>query len=294
MALGELGRRIAVAAVGVPLAVALVYAGGWALGVAIALVAAGGAIELYRLAGQRGVRPFAAAGAVLAATLVLIAVAVPDGEPMARYTWTAAFSATLVLSAAALWTRGVAGNPFAVMAVTLFGALLVGGALSYAILLRQLGGPGDAWQGAALVAYPVTLAWLGDTFAYFAGRRWGRRRLMPNISPAKTVEGAVANFTGTVAIGAVYGWLVFSHWHGLPIGAVAGAVGGVIISPAAQVGDLVESLLKREAGVKDSGHLLPGHGGILDRFDSLIFAVPVAYWYLSVILPTWIPDLPWH
>lgn len=296
MALGELGRRVVVAVAGIPLAVLLVYIGGWTLGIALALIAAGGAAELYRLAEHADVRPFGAAGAVLAALLVLIPIVVPDGDPMSRYSWTTMFGAALLLSTAALTARGVTGGPLAATAVTLFGALLIGGSMSYAVLLRQLGGAAvsDPWQGAALVAYPVTLAWCGDAFAYFAGRAWGRRKLTPSISPGKTVEGALANFAGTVLIGAVYGWLVFGRWHGLPIGALAGAIGGVIISPAAQVGDLVASLLKREAGVKDSGRLLPGHGGILDRFDSLIFAVPVAYWYISTVVPLWHPGLPWR
>lgn len=296
MALGELGRRIVVAVAGIPLAVLLVYAGGWALGLALASIAAGGAVELYRMAEHTGVRPFVATGAILAALLVLIPVVVPDGGLVTRYSWTITFGATLLLSAGALLARGVTGAPLGSMAVTLVGGLLIGGALSYAVLLRQLGGDAvsDPWQGAALVAYPVTLAWCGDAFAYFAGRAWGRRKLIPKISPGKTVEGAIANFAGTVLLGAVYGWLVFGRWHGLPIGAMAGAIGGVIVSPAAQVGDLVASLLKREAGVKDSGRLFPGHGGILDRFDSLIFAVPVAYWYLSTVLPLWHPELPWR
>lgn len=264
MALGELGRRVVVAVAGIPLAILLVYLGGWALGIALALIAAGGAFELYRLAEHTGVRPFGAAGAVLAALLVMIPVVASDGGPIAGYSWTATFAAALVLATGALTARGVTGSPLAAMAVTAFGGVLIGGALSYAVLLRQLGGPtvGDPWQGAALVAYPVTLAWCGDAFAYFAGRAWGRRKLTPSISPGKTVVGAVANFAGTVLVGAVYGWLVFGRWHGLPIGALAGAIGGVIISPAAQVGDLVASLLKREAGVKDSGRLFPGHGEI--------------------------------
>ncbi len=298
MARSELTQRVIVSVLGIPVAIALVYLGGWALGLVLAALAGGGALELYAMAGQRGIRAFAAAGAALAAGIVLLAVVFPDGGDAARYWWAAVFAAALVFLAAGVWKRGVSGSPLTVAAVTVLGALVIGGAFGYAVLLRHLerGNPvaDDPWRGAALVAFPIALAWVGDTCAFFAGRKWGRRRLMSSVSPAKTVAGAIANVVGTVVVAALYAWLVFGMWLGLPIGPLAGAVGGLLISPAAQVGDLAESLLKREAGVKDSGALLPGHGGILDRFDSVFFAVPIAYWYLATILPIWIGDLPWQ
>ena len=298
MAAGELTKRVAVAAVGIPLAIVVLYLGGWVLGGLLALLAAGGAAELYRLAEQRGTRPFVAAGAAVAATLVLVAAVHPAEADVARLQLHIVFGASLVLCAAALWLRGVAGSPLAATAITVFGALFVGGGLSYVLLLRHLDSGGEAsltaLQGATLVAYPIALAWVGDSSAYFGGRAWGRRKLMPSVSPGKTVEGAIAGVVGTVSIGAVYAWGVFGEWVGLPISPLAGALGGLLVSPAAQIGDLAESLLKREAGVKDSGRLLPGHGGILDRFDSLFFAVPIAYWYLAAVLPAFVEGLPWR
>jgi phosphatidate cytidylyltransferase len=290
---------VAVAALGIPLAILVLYLGGWVMAAVLGAIAAGGAAELYRMAGERDARAFVATGAGLAAALVLVVSARPVAAEAGRWLWLVAFAATLVLTTAAIWARGVGGGPLRAVAVTVFGAVFIGGAFSYMVLLRHLdtaaGQPSpSAWHGAALVAFPITLAWIGDSCAYFGGRAWGRRKLIPAVSPGKTVEGAVANVVGTVLVGAVYGWLVFQEWLGLPIGALAGAAGGLLVSPAAQIGDLVESLLKREAGVKDSGRLLPGHGGILDRFDSLLFAVPVAYWYLAVLLPVWIEALPWR
>jgi phosphatidate cytidylyltransferase len=138
------------------------------------------------------------------------------------------------------------------------------------------------------------MAWVGDTCAYFGGRAFGRRKLLPSVSPAKTVEGALSAVVGTVAIGALYAWGVFGIWLNVPIGPVAGALAGLLVSPVAQIGDLAESLFKREAGVKDSGRLLPGHGGVLDRFDSLFFAIPVVYWFLTLALPFFVEGLPWH
>jgi phosphatidate cytidylyltransferase len=294
MAASELTRRVAVAGIGVPVAVAIIYMGGWVLGVVLAVIAALGALEIYGLAAQRGARAFPVSGAGLAAAFVLATTADPAGA--GNWLWVLTVGVTLGISALAIWQRGVAGAPLESIAVTIFGAVFVGGSLAHAMMLRQLAGAsttGPGWTGAALLAFPITCAWIGDTCAYFAGRAWGRRKLIPRISPGKTVEGAIAAVIGTVFTGAVYAWAVFETWQGIPIGPFSGALAGLLISPVAQVGDLAESLFKREAGVKDSGRLFPGHGGVLDRFDSLFFAIPVAYWFLAVCLPLWVEGLPW-
>jgi phosphatidate cytidylyltransferase len=302
MTAGDLPKRVAVAAVGIPLAVAVVYAGGWVLGIVLALVAAGAALELYRLSALQGARPFAYPGAALAAALVLLAVIHPTPARAAAALWVMVLVATLALAAAAIWARGADGLPLEAVAVTLFGALLTGGTLAYALFLRGLPVPvllatesGEVagasalaprpWAGAALVFFPLALTWLNDTGAYFAGRAWGRRRLIPSVSPGKTVVGAIAGLLVSVAGGAAYAAGIFGAWLHVPFPVLAGALGGAVVSVVAQVGDLAESLLKREAGVKDSGGLLPGHGGLLDRFDALFFTIPVAYWFIRGVLP---------
>jgi phosphatidate cytidylyltransferase len=179
------------------------------------------------------------------------------------------------------------GGPLAAVAVTVFGALFTGGTLAYALFLREMNVPvfdsaAESWVGPALLLFPLVLTWASDTAAYFGGRTFGRRKLIPSVSPGKTVEGAVWGVAGTVLAGAVYGHLVLHSWIGLPIGMLFGVLAGLLISPVAQLGDLAESLLKREAGVKDSGTLLPGHGGLLDRFDSLFFTIPVTYWLVEL------------
>ena len=290
----ELGKRVAVAAVGIPLAVVLLYIGGWPLALVIGAVAAMGARELYRMAETKGVLPFDAVGAPLAAIFVLLAAASPIHR--AEWSWALLVGATLLIAALAIWRRGVSGQPLAATATTVLGAVFVGGGLSYAIALRGLGndptwaGAGSvaatATGGAILLAMPIALTWFGDTFAYFGGRAWGKRKLIPAVSPGKTVAGALSSLVGTVLVGALYAWLIVGMWLGVPYSPLLGAAAGVLVSVTAQIGDLAESLLKREAGVKDSGQLLPGHGGVLDRFDALLFTLPVMYWYLRLTLPS--------
>lgn len=282
----ELTKRVAVSAIGVPLAVLLLYVGGWVLAIVLAAIAAAGAAEFYRLAQQRGVRPFVAAGAVLAAVPVLLAMATPAPE---AWSWRLFVAASLLIATAAIFRRGVDGMPLTAMAVTVLAALFTGGTLMYAMMLRLMVVPGasaewSGWAGPALLAFPMTLTWMGDTFAYFGGRRFGRHKLIPAVSPAKTVEGALTGVIGTTIVGAVYAHFIFGVWLDVPVSAAVGALIGLVVSPIAQIGDLAESLLKREAGVKDSGTLLPGHGGVLDRFDALFFSIPVTYWLLTLVL----------
>lgn len=130
-------------------------------------------------------------------------------------------------------------------------------------------------EGRWWLLFLLIVIWSNDTFAYFAGRKLGRHKLAPVVSPKKTVEGAVAGIAG----GAVSG-LVFVHFTGMdssPLGTIAITVAVGLVGMA---GDLAESLLKRGAGVKDSGTIIPGHGGVLDRIDSLIFPIPLLYYYL--------------
>ena len=176
--------------------------------------------------------------------------------------------------------------------------MLTGGTLTYAIFLREALGQSpyrfhagelDAlvtsnWAGFSLVAFPLAVTWINDTFAYFGGRRFGKHKLIPRVSPGKTREGTIAGLIGGVLTAVLYGQFVFEQWLGIPFGILAGVMGGVLLSAGAVVGDLAESLLKREAGVKDSGTLLPGHGGVLDRFDALYFTLPIAYWFLHFVL----------
>jgi phosphatidate cytidylyltransferase len=138
--------------------------------------------------------------------------------------------------------------------------------------------------GAAVVMFPILLTWASDIGAYAVGRLAGRRKLIPAVSPGKTVEGALGALVVTTLAAVAYERLALRPLAQLAIAPWWAAAFGLAISLAAQLGDLAESLLKRDAGVKDSSHLLPGHGGILDRFDSLFFVLPVSALVLGWIL----------
>lgn len=138
------------------------------------------------------------------------------------------------------------------------------------------------WEGAprglAWLLIAITATWLGDTTAYLVGRTWGRRPLSPRVSPKKTIEGAVGGLAGS-AVAAGIGVAVF----GLGVSVALGAVVGLGLGIVGQLGDLAESYLKRQAGVKDSGALIPGHGGILDRIDALLFALMLGWMIVPLV-----------
>lgn len=292
---GELTKRIAVAAVGIPLAVVILYFGGWPLAVLLAAIASVGAAEFIRIARAGGVEPPPLLTMAGSAGIVLIAALLSTPVRATPWFWLLMTALLLTGTTSIIWTRGVEGRPLASGGAMLFAALLTGGTLCYAIFLREAlahspyrfsGGElndmaGGNWAGFSLVAFPLAVTWINDTAAYFGGRSLGRRKLIPRISPGKTVEGTLFGLAASVLTSVLYAKLVFADWLGIPIGFAAAVLGGVLLSAAAVLGDLAESLLKREAGIKDSGTLLPGHGGVLDRFDALFFTLPVAYWFLN-------------
>jgi len=170
-----------------------------------------------------------------------------------------------------LWTRRplVEGLPAA--GISSSGLLLVAFPLTFAVRLHGLAG-----DGPRLLLFALVITWVGDTVAYFVGRGIGKHPLAPHLSPKKTWEGSVASFAGSLLVA-----VAFTRWVSAPLPhllAMAG-VGNI----AGQVGDLLESAYKRSAGVKDSGGLLPGHGGILDRIDALILAIPVVWYYWTLV-----------
>lgn len=287
MARSDLPRRLLVAGIGIPVGIFLVYLGGWFLATVVAALAGVGAWELYRIAGARGWRTFPWLGVPAAVLLVLGAQWAGSFQAWSGPAWGLLLLLVLGTLGTAVFARGPGGDPLPAVAATVFGTLYAGATLAFVVLLRGLhpldtGGPG--WPGAILLIFPMVVTWVGDSAAYFVGRSRGRRKLLPSVSPAKTVEGGVGGLVGSMVAAVLYALILLGPDSHSTLPLAAAALLGLLIGAVAQVGDLAESVLKREAGVKDSGAILPGHGGVLDRFDAIFFTVPLTYALLPFLL----------
>ncbi len=279
--MSELTRRIIFAVIAAPASVGAVYFGDWALAIVLSVLAAFGAWELMRMARLTGVAPFDGAAIAIAA---LIPIAL-HAQRLGVYTLTltAVVAMCLVLLASSIWLRGPTGKPLSAVAITAF-CILYASLIAYVYPLRYHPYAIGAGAGTALVFLPILLTWATDVGAYIIGRAIGKTKLMPAVSPGKTVAGAVGGLGLAVVMCLLYVRFILMPYAQLGLTIQGAVLFAIVISVAAQTGDLAESLLKREAGVKDSSRIIPGHGGILDRFDSLLFVLPVAYLMLGRLL----------
>jgi phosphatidate cytidylyltransferase len=286
----ELARRVLFAVLAAPLGIWILLAGDWPLAALLAVASSLAAWEFFRMARAAGAAPLADVGTALAG-LVPLAVHAHFLELYTVQTTHAAV-ALLTLLAVTIWTRGVRGRPLTAAATTLLGVVYTGGMLSFAYALRyhdtvryydglptdggfNVAGVGVS-PGGALLLMPVLLTWASDIGGFFVGRAAGGPKLIPSVSPSKTVSGAVGGLLASIFVAWLGARLLLRPAAQLGFTPAGIILFGALISIAAQVGDLFESLLKRDAGVKDSSRLIPGHGGVLDRFDSLLFALPTA------------------
>ncbi len=279
--MSELTRRVIFATIAAPVGIAIVYLGGAALATLLAVVAAVGAWEFCRMARVSGADPLDAVAIVVAAGIPLVV----HGAHLRVLapTWTEAAVVILAIFAAMIFLRGPERRPLLSAATTVFGIAYVG-MIAYVYDLRYHDYVIDARSGTVLVMFPILLTWATDVGAYAFGRLFGKRKLMPSVSPGKTVAGAIGGLALTVVIALLYVSFLLHPYAQLGMRVGATIVFAVIISIVAQVGDLTESLIKRDAGVKDSSTLIPGHGGVLDRFDSMLFVMPVAVMLLHALL----------
>lgn len=283
-------KRVATAIVLIPLVVGLVLWGSTAwVALVMALIIALALFEYFALGdaiGHRAYRFWTAACSFLLVYVQWLAAVEPSYQlagglllhrAVARFgagllgVPEAFFVFVLGIAALTLWTRRpmVEGLPAA--GISASGLILVAFPLTFAVRLHGLG-----QEGPLLLLFALVITWAGDTLAYFVGRAIGKHPLAPHLSPKKTWEGSAASLVGSLVVG-----VIFTRWLSAPLPhLLAMAAAGNI---AGQIGDLLESAYKRSAGVKDSGGLLPGHGGILDRIDALILAIPVVWYYWTLI-----------
>jgi phosphatidate cytidylyltransferase len=266
--------RVAVAVPAIAAAVVVLWLGGWVLATALAVLGVLGTREVYDLARREGIEPLDNLGLAAAAAGPLAAFWVKqyaDWEPV-LYVAALWLLAVMVLAMA----RGPASRPLSAVAVTVFGSLYASALLAFTIAIRH-GPHADAHPrgSVALVLLPLVVTWVCDTSAMAAGTLIGGPKLAPVLSPRKTWAGAVGGLVGGLVAALVYGPLVLDR-VALRLDVVQLATVGVVVAVTAQVGDVAESLFKREAGVKDSSSLIPGHGGVLDRLDSLYFVLPAS------------------
>ena len=269
----NLKQRVLSAVVFVPGVLLLVEVGEWTLYALVVVVVGRCAWEFYRILEQAGYRPLILPGSILAMGVCTHFRRLEQGQLTNDALVLQLMAVVLILLAWTLRHGGVerfAANAF----LTLGGVLFFGLLGSAPLLLVQAAGPGA--EGRHLVAVLFICIWLADSAAYFSGRQWGETKLAPTISPNKTRVGLVGGIVGSlVPMGLISLLPSFSPLALMGLLLIAG-IGG-------QIGDLVESAIKRDVGVKDAPALIPGHGGLLDRFDSYFFAFPLAYLYVDML-----------
>ncbi|MES2464300.1 MAG: phosphatidate cytidylyltransferase [Armatimonadota bacterium] len=283
--------------IGIPLLLVLVFAEGSSrypalpFTFAVSVCAVVGALEYFRGLRLRGFQPNEALALI---AIILLQFAAWNFSRDKVTGFLPALIALLVISTLIYEVASHEKEPIANIGVTFFGVVYVGWLFSYLIFLRSL--PGEAFGilpdsltaflrllhfwvpkptfGAWIVTYVFAVTWSTDAGAYFVGMRFGKHKLAPRLSPKKTVEGSIGGIVAACVMSLLWGaGIHLPWWHCLILGPIIGILG--------QIGDLCESALKRDIGVKDFGMVLPGHGGILDRFDSLLFTAPIAFYYLQ-------------
>ncbi len=266
----NLVQRVAVSAVAIPLVIAIIWVGGWALAATLAVLGVLGAREIYDFGRRQGIEALERTGWLAAAAIPLLAYWAKAPVFYLGALW---LMAALVIAMA---RRGPTGRPLTSVSITIFGWVYASGMLAFLIAIRH--GSAAAVRPVAyvlLTLFPLVITWISDTAAMVVGTTLGGPRLAPVLSPRKTRAGAVGGALGGVIAALALGKFVLNR-QGWSFSAGQLLLFGLVVSIVGQIGDIAESLFKREAGLKDSSTLIPGHGGVLDRLDSLYFVIPTA------------------
>jgi len=225
-----------------------------------------GLYEFYRMIEKGGLGCYKWAGIILG---ILLSAAIFKGA----YINLVIAASVIIIFIIRIFEGNTSDNTFSYVSNTIFGIVYVSFLMSYLGVIRASGD-----NGRELIFFVLLITWMGDTTAYYGGKGFGKHKLAPAISPKKTVEGAIIGL-----IGSIVGAIIAKSWF-LDISILNAIAAGILIGVFGQFGDLSESIIKRNLQVKDSGGIIPGHGGILDRVDSLLFSAPVFYYYYSFII----------
>ena len=269
---GDLARRLAASAVLLPIVLAAVWGGGNWLAALLSAAAVVGSYELTRMATGLGSRPVVPVALTWSVGLVVAAHLHAVGQPL-MLTVVPALAGGALISAAAVGVGRGPANWRGDFSATAGSALFAGGLLGFGALLRGLG-DGAEWAVAMLLIIAAA-----DVGAYAVGSHYGRHKLAPSISPGKSWEGAIAGLASAVAVAIALG-----TGFGLAVSVAVAAGLGALMWGGALAGDLLESGLKRRAGVKDSGGLIPGHGGLFDRLDSIVLNLVLCYCFVRWVV----------
>ena len=259
--------RLLSAVFGVPLIIAVLYFRGLFLYIFVAAISLVGLYEFYRALGNININTNRMFG-YIAVIIYFIMFRLPITFDRPGF--------IIAFSVMALFTIDIIAQKHNIMeiSINILGIAYIPFLFSHLLFIEKLK------YGSIILWLPFVAAWFTDTFAYFAGILVGRVRLCPKISPNKTVEGALGGIVGSVLVSIIAGVIINNL--GIDIRIMHFAISGFLCSIASEVGDLAASYIKRYTGIKDFGNIIPGHGGILDRFDSILFTAPVIYYYFAL------------
>lgn len=279
--------RVAFAVPAIGVVVLVLWRGGIWLAALLAVLGVLGTREIYDFARRQGIAPLEMLGYFASAAIPFAAIWVTETD----FFWVGPMLALgalwmLAVLVTSVMTRGPLQRPLSAVAVTVFGCLYASALLTFIVPIRH-GTHSDAHPLAstALVVFPLAITWIGDTCAMAVGTLVGGRKLAPVLSPHKTWSGAVGGVAGALVTAFAFGPAILDRLA-LHLNVAQLLTFGLVIAVAAQLGDVAESLFKREVGLKDSSALIPGHGGVLDRLDSLYFVVPVSaslFWLFGLV-----------
>lgn len=269
--------RIVVAVVAIPLVLGAIWLGGHFFAILAAAISVGALLEFYRLAEAKGARPIRLVGVLVSLVSIVVAAYGKSLGPGLTYPLVLLLLLVAVITMTIRLFRAE-GSALLDVSTTLAGTLYVSLGSVMLVLLRQTGGGENDRNGAYLLGCVMASIWICDSAAYFVGRAFGRHKLFERVSPKKSWEGAIAG--AVAAVGAMIG---LGGWAFPDMPIVHLGIIGAIVGVMGQIGDLAESHLKRDAGIKDSSQIIPGHGGLLDRFDSLLFVAPIVWVYVAIV-----------